>query len=788
MKETYSLKYLRLIEFLAIWLKMETNQVDKTNLVNEEVKDRTKLSNENESDSIVLKPSVRLNNGNYEILGQLGEMGGFGVTYLAYDNLLKSKVAIKEYFPRSFAGRTRDKTVTATKKGQKNFEWGYSAFMEEARTIANLPKHPNVIDVKTLFEENGTAYFVMSYEEGKDLESYIEENHPLTQKEIEAIIFPFLEGVKHIHNHDILHRDIKPANILITKDKQPILIDFGTARNQLLQRSKKLTAVYTEGYASLEQHTQSKEGTYTDIYAIGMLIYAMMNGITNISMLPSAIKRYEAINSKKISLLTFPDDNRFSKTFINAVKYILEIEAKNRPQSILELIALLKGVKSKHQSKKKFLLLVSSIGLITLLGGGYLYQIKKEIQTPQKGKETVTEVQTTIAPQKEIVKEVQRIIPIQKEQKENINYFLEAKLLKAQGQINKAIEYFKISVTEDENAKSAFLLGLIYESNNNLNLAKKWFLKAEELGNDKAKYPLAIIYCKQGNYRKFKNDRTLLDYAENSTKEMKYDVALCFQQLDDITNAKRWFEESSKMGYSPAIKNLYKLLMSQLGYSSLRAKEYIDLLGEEELTPKINYYQEGLMLLKENRMNKAIESFKKSTQNGNANAMFKLGLIYEIKKENNNAIKWYEQAKIAGNSKAQYRLGVLGCEMKHYEYLNDFEDYAKGSTKEIQYDLAVCFSQKGDYKNAKKWFKMVGNKGDAKALYQVAILSFNQKERLKYLKRSANAGYVEAKFELGKTLFNQRRFAKSKYWLNKASTAGSKKAKEYLKRMRDLDL
>jgi TPR repeat protein len=82
----------------------------------------------------------------------------------------------------------------------------------------------------------------------------------------------------------------------------------------------------------------------------------------------------------------------------------------------------------------------------------------------------------------------------------------------------------------------------------------------------------------------------------------------------------------------------------------------------------------------------------------------------------------------------------------------------------------------------------VGNKGDAKALYQVAILSRNQKERLKYLKRSANRGYIEAEFELGRELFNQKEFTKSKIWLNRASNSGSKKAKEYLKRMRELEL
>ncbi|HIP11502.1 MAG TPA: hypothetical protein EYG73_02165, partial [Arcobacter sp.] len=186
-----------------------------------------KLDNSEDYISLGLKPSTKLHNGHYEILGNLGEPGGFGLTYLGYDYKLNTKVAIKEYFPRSYANRDQNKTIvpTNTQEDKADFEWGYNAFKKEAQTIANLEKHPNVIDVKNLFEENGTVYFVMSYTQGIDLEAYLQEKHPLSQKEIEEIIFPFLEGVKHIHKYNLLHRDIKLANVLISKDNQPILID-----------------------------------------------------------------------------------------------------------------------------------------------------------------------------------------------------------------------------------------------------------------------------------------------------------------------------------------------------------------------------------------------------------------------------------------------------------------------------------------------------------------------------------------------------------------------------------
>jgi serine/threonine protein kinase len=537
----------------------------------------------NYSDNIGLKPSIKLNNGNYEILDQLGDPGGFGITYLGYDVGLKSKVAIKEYFPRTYANRDANMTIvpTASKEHKDNFKWGYDAFKKEAQTIANLPKHPNVIDVKNLFEENGTVYFVMSYAKGVDLECYLQDNHPMSQKEIEDILYPFLEGVKHIHKYNILHRDIKLANVLITEEKQPILIDFGTARNELNQRFKKMTAVYTEGYAALEQHTQSKEGPYTDIYAIGMMIYALINGITDTQLLPSAIKRFEAMHTKKSSLLTFPDDGRFTETFINAVKKALEIEAINRPQNIDELIALFKE-KKKKPNKKSYLM--TSLGVITLLGvgGGYFYLNKSNNlpinpPTPITKTTNLTKEPSPITESTPPSTDIPTIPTVTDE--EEIDYIKKAQLAKSQGNIKKAIEYYTKAYKEGD-ATAAFELGTIYE----LTLKKpksaiKWYEKAEELGNIKAQYPLSLLYCQKGNFRRFNNNKEMLEYAKGSRKEVKYDVGLCFKKQGNLKEAQKWFEESAKMGYNEAKSSLYILLRTELGYNDAKTRKYIENLN-----------------------------------------------------------------------------------------------------------------------------------------------------------------------------------------------------------------
>ena len=535
-----------------------------------------KLEDVNDYITVGLKPSTKLNDGHYEILNNLGDPGGFGITYLGYDCRLNSKVAIKEYFPQSYANRQSNMTVipTNTLEDKADFKWGYDAFKKEAQTIANLAKHPNIIDVKNLFEENGTVYFVMSYAEGVDLETYLQENHPLTQKEIEDIIFPFLEGVKHIHKYNILHRDIKLANVLITKDKQPILIDFGTARNELIQKSKQMTAVYTEGYASLEQHTQSREGTYTDIYAIGMMMYALINGITDTALLPSSVRRFEAMQTKNISLLTFPEDNRFSKTFINAIKKALEIQKENRPQTVQELIDLLKGTenpKEPSEPKPKKIVLWAGVAISTLLILLAGYQLLFNQAT------TIKQTTTVILPTPQEIKET-TAIPTATPPLPSIDHIVEAERAIERGDIKGALTHLEQDKSS-ETPKGALHIAQLYHSiKGEEQNAIKWYEKAEKLGYIKAQYPLAILYCKQGNFKKFNNSKGIFEYAKDSRKEFKYDIALCFNELGNIRKAREWFEASASMGYQPAKENLYTLLTGELGYDKKKAQEIIDKL------------------------------------------------------------------------------------------------------------------------------------------------------------------------------------------------------------------
>jgi TPR repeat protein len=206
------------------------------------------------------------------------------------------------------------------------------------------------------------------------------------------------------------------------------------------------------------------------------------------------------------------------------------------------------------------------------------------------------------------------------------------------------------------------------------------------------------------------------------------------------------------------------------------------------LFANVNHYDEGIKYLEENKIENAINCFKTSSDLGNAKAMLKLGLLKEHYENNlTQAVDWYKKAKSAGNLKALYHLGRLSCEQETYTYLSDFEDFAKDNKKSVQYDLAVCFEKKGEMNKAKKWFKIVANKGDVIAQYRLAML-FDKENKLFWLKKSAQNGYVPAQFDLGKLLFKQQKTKEAKIWLEKAKNNGSKKAAIYLKRMKALGL
>ncbi|MEI2743737.1 MAG: SUMF1/EgtB/PvdO family nonheme iron enzyme [Candidatus Competibacter sp.] len=224
----------------------------------------------------------------YRIESVLGA-GGFGITYMAVHEALRSRVAIKEYFPVEWSYRDRDDVnvlantqggLPTSEAGEKPcYAWGLDRFLHEAQVLAQV-NHSGVVRVKDFFEANGTAYIVMDYEDGESLSQILQREKTLPEERIRRMLGDVLPALEAVHSLGYLHRDLKPANLYCRFDGRTLLIDFGAARQALSQRSKNITSVFTVGYSPIEQYLVESKGygPWTDVYALGAVLYQCVTG------------------------------------------------------------------------------------------------------------------------------------------------------------------------------------------------------------------------------------------------------------------------------------------------------------------------------------------------------------------------------------------------------------------------------------------------------------------------------------------------------------------------------
>jgi serine/threonine protein kinase len=281
-----------------------------------------------------------------EVLG----MGGFGITYRARDTRLDTEVAIKEYYPRQVAGRTRDsRNIRPHSLEARAFVNGLKRFRQEGRTVAKFD-HPNVVDVQSYFEENGTGYLVMKYYEGQSLDEYIHaKGGTLSEERAVGIMLDVLTGLHAVHAEGILHRDVDPRNIYITKDGDVILIDFGAAREAIGDPNQTLTVVLKKSYAPLEQYSaKGKQGPWTDVYACAATLYECLTGEAP----PAVTERVQ--NDKIVDVNLQEVRPEVSRQTSLAVQKGLTIDPEKRPASPQEFAALLRSNRKAERSRSTF--------------------------------------------------------------------------------------------------------------------------------------------------------------------------------------------------------------------------------------------------------------------------------------------------------------------------------------------------------------------------------------------------------------------------------------------------
>ena len=187
----------------------------------------------------------------------------------------------------------------------------------------------------------------MEYAEGETLSEVLQRKGTLTESELKQLLLPILDGLEAVHEADFLHRDIKPGNIVIRDDGSPVLIDFGSARQLVVGKSRSVTAIVTPGYAPIEQYSaKGHQGPWTDIYALGAVCYRCLAGEP-----PENVT--ERLREDPLVPASKRCKGKASKAFLEAIDLALQVDEGERPQSIKGWREVLAdgGISGKHTIK-----------------------------------------------------------------------------------------------------------------------------------------------------------------------------------------------------------------------------------------------------------------------------------------------------------------------------------------------------------------------------------------------------------------------------------------------------
>jgi TPR repeat protein len=548
-----------------------------------------------------LKPGFELHwYGFREILGQ----GGFGITYIAYDRNLAHEVAIKEYMPVDLAARAADNSVVPlSTEYAERYEWGLERFIEEARTLAQF-EHPNIVRVRNVFKTNNTAYMVMDYELGESLQEILSRRKVLEEDDIGTVIFPIIDGLKLVHAHGFIHRDIKPANIFIRVDGDPVLLDFGSARQAVEKGKKSMTSLFSKGYAPIEQYNtnEDEQGPWTDIYALGATMFRSIAGIPP----TDAIDRSTAISITKrdsyVSAMEIGKDN-YSEPLLKAIDHAMQFNRQDRPQSITEWL-------TEFSRKKPSQELTQSITISESRSEDSLEELMARAEFGD------TEAQSTIA-------------------------FMYAKAVGVEQDLKLAMQWYQMAA-EQGHVTAQFNLGVMYAKGRGVKQdfkeAFNWYSIAAEAGDASAQVALSSMYSLGIGVDKDEMAayKWCLRAAKRGHLNSMYKLGEMYQKgtgiYQDHGEAYKWFKKA-------AHRNHIKAQMI-LGF----------MYGKGEGVERDDI--------------EAYHWYRKAAEAGNPFAQYNLGVIYSKGRGINpniiEAKKWYQKSADQGNEHAEKALQRLG--------------------------------------------------------------------------------------------------------------------------------
>lgn len=268
-------------------------------------------------------------------IGRVLGSGGYGITYLAWDQRNRRRVAVKEFFPQHLVTRDFPGTrIWMRQNQQEEFEHTKMRFQQEAQALNELRAVQEIADIWHLFEENNSAYYVMEFLEGTDLKGYLAANGIMQWSALQSMMRMVLRALKAVHDKQMIHRDISPDNIFILKDGRAKLIDFGNARSYV--SSNPLTQILKTRFAPIEQfRKEGKQGPWTDIYSLCVTMYYALSGV----LPPPATERIIALKSQGEDNIRqlFELNPKIPEHVPAAVHKGMEVMPEQRYQSVQEL-------------------------------------------------------------------------------------------------------------------------------------------------------------------------------------------------------------------------------------------------------------------------------------------------------------------------------------------------------------------------------------------------------------------------------------------------------------------
>ena len=355
-----------------------------------------------------LQPGTLLMHGQYKIRDYLNS-GGFGITYLATDSNSRTLV-IKECFPSSFCRRSQLLVQARSHSYQDELRAIVRLFTREAEALERL-SHPNIVGVHQVFEDNNTAYMALDFVEGRDLLSVIKTKEAVFEPDtIRALLKKLLDAIGYVHAAGLLHRDISPDNVIVTGAMEPVLIDFGAAREQATKATRALSAlrVVKDGYSPQEFYIAgSEQSPSSDLYSLAATFYHLITG----EIPPDSQIRLSAhVDGQNDPYVRLADrTDAFDPVFCAALDKAMSILPRDRVQSAQEWLDLMSGKakitsKARHKSRlrkpdpaggtqpkrSKVPVLLAATALVVVAGGGTFFYLDPLAGTPATQQDSVS--------------------------------------------------------------------------------------------------------------------------------------------------------------------------------------------------------------------------------------------------------------------------------------------------------------------------------------------------------------------------------------------------------------